>query len=211
MLVWLLALGVKFVAKSRRLRRAQDARTRQRARLALDTTCHISYPATFLRASDFVTLGELVMHEELRDRGLLLYLDDFERLALGKEYTVFISHQWTSFDAPDATGEQYAVMCAAVRHVVAHLVPASRAGSKAATTELSVQMGPDGAMMDEMMGRVLVWCDYCSIPQLAPDSTQLAIQSLAAYASLASAFVIVAPPVEHSDLPGTLCNFDSYR
>jgi len=52
--------------------------------------------------------------------------------------------------------------------------------------------------------------DFCSIPQAHPTLQSLAINSLAAYASIAQAFVVIAPEVPHCDL-GTLCNEASYH
>ena len=40
--------------------------------------------------------------------------------------------------------------------------------------------------------------------------TQLAIQSLSSYASLATEFLIVAPTVKHADT-GNICDFSTYR
>jgi len=57
---------------------------------------------------------------------------------------------------------------------------------------------------------VFVWVDFCSIPQVNPALQSLAINSLAAYASIAQAFVVIAPEIAHCDL-GTVCDEASYH
>ena len=92
--------------------------------------------------------------------------------------------QWTSWNHPDPTRTQYKAMVAAVRHV-------------------AEQMGWP-------LENVLVWADYCSIPQ-SNESEQLeAIKSLPGYVSCATAFVIVAPTVRHSNKAED-CDLQSYR
>ena len=60
--------------------------------------------------------------------------------------------EWTSWTVPDHKGAQYAVMAAAVRKI------ADDYGWS--------------------LSNVMVWCDYCAIPQLCLASQQLAIRSL---------------------------------
>ena len=178
----------------------RKAAARDQIKSAIATTGHLRYTAAFLRASDFLKLGELKPHEELRNEGLLVYRDSYDELAHGVDYTIFISHQWTSFSVPDVTGKQYAVMCAAVRKIAEEKLPAN-AKSEAG--------GREAALLN-LLPCIHVWVDYSSIPQHGSETTHLAIQSLASYSSLASEFVIVAPPVLHADtqLP---CNFETYR
>jgi hypothetical protein len=84
---------------------------------------------------------------------------------------VFISHQWTSGGKPDHTGSQYQAMMEGI-------------------AELGKRMG----VADD---KILVWADYCSIPQKCKATQQLAISTLAIYATLCSAFLVVAPPCQH--------------
>ena len=56
----------------------------------------------------------------------------------------------------------------------------------------------------------LVWVDCSAIPQSHPGIQGLAIRSVTAYASTASAFIIVAPRCTHSNL-GTPCDVKSYQ
>jgi len=59
------------------------------------------------------------------------------------------------------------------------------------------------------INHILIWIDYCSIPQSSPEQQQLAINSLPAYVAACNAFVIVATAETHSD-SNELCNFQSY-
>eukprot|EP00435_Cladocopium_sp_Y103_P035152 s917_g9.t1 len=64
-----------------------------------------------------------------------------------------------------------------------------------------------------------VWLDYSSIPQRHRPSQTAAINSLTVYAAKVSAFVVVAPKVDHKDvmqcrlkdLEGVLCDEDTYK
>ena len=157
---------------------------------AIDTTFDLPYPAALVSGRDFLALEHLVEHERLRDGGLLRYRDTMDTLhdaratgSTGSLY-VFMSHQWTSWSAPDPSGAQLRVMKAAVRHVAA----------------------VHGWSLDAVM----VWVDYCSIPQGNAACKQQAIASLSAYSACAAAFVIVAPEVAHSDT-GALCSVATYR
>ena len=208
-----IALGALLLIRKTRLlqwKQLQDAR--ERAKAALETTHNINYTAAFVRASDFLALGCLTSHEALRDEGKLVYRDRFSDLALGDDYTVFLSHQWTSYTEPDPTNEQYPVMCAAIQHLAVEKLLRLQ-GGQAGTQGGEGEGGGGGGgvtSIEELLEGILVWVDYSSIPQVSPSTTKLAIQSLSAYSSLASAFVIVAPSVVHSNT-GATCDFGTYR
>ena len=53
-----------------------------------------SYPAVFVRGTDFVKLGKLTMHEELRDAGLLVTRDTLDKM--DRDHILFFSHQYTT-------------------------------------------------------------------------------------------------------------------
>ena len=166
--------------------RAKDA---QRARLldALDTTRSLQFPGVLVQLSDFVAMGRLEPFEKLRDSSVRLrYFDALEQLeSSGGCKVVFLSHQWTSFTEPDPTGDQYRVMLSSIAHV------------------MDVEdWNPD---------RVLVWCDYCSVPQGHKGMQGFAINSIASYAACADAFIVVAPDVPHNDLPGVMCDLEQYK
>merc|ERR1712048_1347993 len=143
----------------------------------------------------FLRLGAIPSHEEARSSGLLRFLDTIRCAQLfltssedvdahGSAFAVFISHQWTSFQFPDPSGLQYEAMRKALRSVA---------------TRYQVNLL-----------RMYTWVDYCSIPQANSHAQRLAINSLPVYASLLHAFLIVAPPVRHTDLD-ILCDRVSYQ
>ena len=172
-------LYVAHVKYIRKVYREHEERLHKQLRDAIATTHEMKFPATLLAARDFLKLGTLKSHEELRDRGLLLYHDVLDDLLNSPERLVFFSHQWTAFKYPDPTGKQYASMVAALNHIV------------------------DTEKWD--LDATWIWVDYFSIPQANHDIQSLAIRSLTAYASLADAFCIVAPEVAHSDT-GKTCD-----
>ena len=187
----LLLVTCVFVFKMKKaLRRARArAKDAQRTRLldALDTTRSLQFPGVLVQLSDFVRMGRLEPFEKLRDSGVRLrYFDSLEQLESSDGCkVVFLSHQWTSFTEPDPTGAQYRVMLSSIAHV------------------MDVEdWDPD---------RVLVWCDYCSVPQGHKGMQGFAINSIASYAACADAFIVVAPDVPHHDLPDVMCNVDQYK
>lgn len=154
---------------------------------AIATTRQVEHSVVLVPADVFLLLDVLREHETLRNSGKLIYRDTLQELGSDEhesQFYIFISHQWTSWTEPDPTGKQYKVMAAAVRAIA--------------------------ASYNWPLERVLVWVDYCSIPQRCVASQKNAIRSLCAFASHASAFVIVAPPVEHRE-EGCLCDIASYQ
>jgi len=151
---------------------------------ALETTREFEHPEVLISVTNFLTLGKLQSHEELRDRGLLLFHDQLGEISRAPQRVMFFSHQWTSWTEPDPTNQQYECMVAA------------------ALTISKTNGWP--------MERVWVWCDYISIPQRTRNTQKLAINSLASYASIADAFVIVAPTVIHNNT-GLECNVATYN
>ena len=151
----------------------RKAVARETIQAALETTGRMRYTASFVRANDFLELGTLQPHEELRNRGKLVYRDSFDELAQGGDYTIFISQcasrrqspansillhpaeslrffslssQWTSFQLPDPSGEQYAVMCAAVRRIAEEKLPPDAEGDRQEA-------------LKSLLGRILVWVE----------------------------------------------------
>lgn len=149
----------------------------------------LDYPLHLVRGDEFVKEGKLMRHEVLRNTHKLTVLDSLSDvdafIAVGK-HVVFFSHQWTSFKNPDPSGDQYDVMCASMR------VLTRRNG------------------WDESLKDVFVWVDYSCIPQANSSTQNLAIRSLAAYASSATYFIIIAPETSHADLENT-CDINTYQ
>ncbi|CAE8624132.1 unnamed protein product [Polarella glacialis] len=174
-------------------RRAQQHRKRReldmklRIEDAIQTTKTLNFPMNLVRGPDFVGAGKMVQHETLRGQGKLLVIDWLhEAYSVATERPiVFFSHQWTAFGEPDHTNKQFEMMCTSLRTIC--------------------------EKQDWNLEAVLVWADFSSIPQVHRGLQGLAIRSLPAYAKAASAFVVVAPTVPHNDLPGQLCDEDTYR
>ena len=103
----------------------------------------------------------------------------------GKQ-VVFFSHQWTAFNHPDPSNDQYTCMVDALR-------------------ELARRNGWNDNLRD-----VYVWVDYSCIPQANASVQNLAIRSLAVYASSATYFVICAPETKHTDLDD-VCDLSTYQ
>lgn len=157
----------------------------QNAKRLIKRSKAMRFPMALLRADTFLRLGRLVPHETLRDQHKLLLLDSPKAAAKVRKSgcIVFFSHQWLSRMVPDPSGSQFGDMALALRQL-------------AQRRRLKIE-------------QVFVWVDYCSIPQLSADQQQLAIDSLPAFASACSAFVIIAPQVLHSETKAP-CNFTSY-
>jgi hypothetical protein len=162
-------------------RRAADVETQVRSAIRMIRS--LSYPAVFVRGTDFVLLGKLTMHEKLRDAGMLVTRDTLDKTS-NQDHIFFFSHQWTSVAEPDPTNVQY----------------------QAAVLALQAICEAKGWPLES----ALVWFDYCSIPQLCRAIQGLAIDSLHAYAKHADVFVIVAPKITLVE-SGTPCDYKSYQ
>lgn len=84
---------------------------------AIASTKEFDHAEVLLNAREFIRLGRLASHEELRDRGLLILHDKLDELTRAPHHIIFFSHQWTSRSAPDHTGVQYETMVAAIGRV----------------------------------------------------------------------------------------------
>ena len=192
-LLLLAALGYGIYVAVKRLRAMARAQREHKERLiglvreAVGTTKVLHYPVNLVRTSDFIGACQLVQHETLRDQGKLIVIDGLmEAYSFATQRPiVFFSHQWTAFASPDHTNKQYEMMVTSLRTICE-------------------KKGWD-------LDSVVVWVDFSCIPQVHRGLQGLAIHSLAAYASAASAFVVVAPALQHKDLPGVQCDEDSYR
>lgn len=152
-----------YVKYKRRQRAVRKAFARYNAMLegsiseAIASTNDMAHAAVLISAGDFLKLGRLRSHEELRDSGVLMFHDRLHQLVTTTQRIVFFSHQWTSHTAPDPSGLQYATMRAAILAV-------------AEQNEWALE-------------RVWIWVDYIGIPQASRGTQALAINSLAAYSS----------------------------
>ena len=189
LLLWLcwVYLG-RYIRRQRTLRleaHAYEAEQEQLVTKALELGRELQFASVTISALDFLELGRLRPHEELRDRpGVLRHVDLLSQLEQSSDRIIFFSHQWTSFTEPDHSGEQFRCMVRAVRAI------AEAKGWRLESTR--------------------IWCDFFSIPQRCKGMQLLAINSLAAYAASAHAFAVVAPKVVHADTNQTL-DLESYN
>ena len=78
----LLLFGRAVIIRYRYLTRINDERIEERVTSAIDTTKRLSYPAVFLKASEFIALGRLVPYEKLRDAKKLIFRDTYQALGV---------------------------------------------------------------------------------------------------------------------------------
>ena len=107
--------------RTNKLLKDREARLEERVNAAIHSTHQLNHPAVFLSGTDFVQLGKLLSFEKLRNQGKLKFCDTYADLINTRQYIVFISHQWVSFNHPDPKQEQYEVMVAAVKRVASEL------------------------------------------------------------------------------------------
>jgi len=99
----------------RSLRRKQRSiDDRRRVQDCIDSLQTLNFYAAFVKGVDFISLGKLRSHEELRDRGLLVYKDVPSRRERRIFFVVFFSHQWCSTHVPDPEGRHFEVMRSAL-------------------------------------------------------------------------------------------------
>jgi hypothetical protein len=185
---FLIVFTVRRVRAIRKLQRDHERKMLITLDEAMRSTVNLDYPLHLVRAETFLQGGKLRRHELMRDEHKLLVLDtmsDVDRFIEEGRLVVFFSHQWTAFDAPDHTGDQFKAMSKAL---------------KAIATIKGYHDYDD----------VWVWVDYSCIPQCNSSTQALAIRSLAPYASSACAFIVVAPSCQHKDLPST-CDIGTYQ
>ena len=182
---------------------------------SLRTTQVLDCPAMYITAADFIKLGKLRRHEELRDEGKLIYRDTAEQLGSDNGFVAFLSHQWLSADDPDPDCVHYPVMVAAVKKLAQSLVNGefesrflrhtSSEGSFRAQHEAE-----SDAVIAKVLNQMLIWVDYISIPQTPCEMQTLAIRTLPSFCTYASAFIVIAPIAKQKET-GAVCNFTTYQ
>lgn len=189
-----LLAGVSYYAYTRyvtyrRIRKAHEQLMDATLNESVRALHQLDYPLHLVRGDEFSEEGKLMRHEVLRNTHKLTVLDslaDVDAFIAAGKHVVFFSHQWTSFTVPDPSQNQYRTMCTSLK-------------------ELADRNGWDASLKD-----VFVWVDFSCIPQANPSTQNLAIRSLAAYASSATYFIIVAPDTPHADLDD-VCNLETYQ
>ena len=144
-----------------------------------------SFPLYAMRMRDFLALEELLPHNELRRRGLVVALDTCSGGAGGNggpatslleqgAYVNFVSHQWLAYQTADPEGAHLRTMQQCFAHVVArHSVfhSAEDAGAflrGCSDTNAEQQFGSAQRSEESFRASVAdgwVWMDFISIPQ----------------------------------------------
>ena len=120
-------------------------------------------PVLLVSASHFLKMDELLSYETLQEgeesASVLKSFPDIGSCEefITKNFTVFISHQWLSWEKPDPEGVQLLTMKNAVKQLA--------------------------AMNKASINNVYVWVDFCSIPQNDAETQLLAVHSLPAVSS----------------------------
>ena len=107
----------------------------------------------------FIGLSKMKPHQELLREGKLARYDSSMKAIF------FLSHQWTSFDHPDPTGEQLRCM----QRQVLKMLEGSAANVEVGFSDRTYLPGGasvSGAEWKRLLdaGRVFVWLDYSSVP-----------------------------------------------
>lgn len=86
--------------------------------------------------------------------------------------------EWTSYNAPDPTGAQYAVMCAAIKQIAVEKARGNPALSARAPRPTPADQPTASASetseqaVEGLLEHILVWVDYCSGAPLLPSGTE---------------------------------------
>tara|TARA_B110001452_G_scaffold260522_2_gene258154 strand:- start:2402 stop:4384 length:1983 start_codon:yes stop_codon:yes gene_type:complete len=84
---------IRLAVLRRKTRENRERWTQQQLDESIAMTKTLIFNSASVEALDFLGLGKLVMHEELRDRGLLRFLDTIDDILACKELMIFISHR----------------------------------------------------------------------------------------------------------------------
>jgi len=148
------------------------------------TSCEFS--VCFCKYSAFEANGKLIPHENALINGDLVLLHTYQDvLAFVSIFpTIFFSHQWLSFTAPDPNNVHFESIVAAAEQLI--------------------------QLHNIKKNELFVWIDYLSIPQRNNTLKGLSISSLGVYASVCRYFIVVAPKTTHVSTEKT-CDADTYQ
>lgn len=191
----ILMIGVIIIGYQAFKRLAQVAQEQRRAlhvkvQDGLWCASEISYPIVLVSANDFMVQEDSeirLCHEGLRRKGLLTFLDTKDLVCNFKKaggQIIFFSYEWQSWTKLGPSDLQLKWMRASLNHYAA-------------------ETGVD-------IGHLYVWLDILAIPQRHVGMKSLAVNSLYAYASSTSGFIVIAPEGFHENT-GAPSNLESYR
>eukprot|EP00966_Prymnesium_polylepis_P172299 3984234-Prymnesium_polylepis.1 len=117
------------------------------------------YPMHVLRLQTVLELEKLTPHQELKAQNLV---QEYDPATMGP--VLFVSHQWTSFRAPDHTNAQLHTLQGVVRRMQAGKLPVIT--NSYSGFILGSHANMSRRSWKELVSREpVVWIDYCSFPQ----------------------------------------------
>lgn len=156
----------------------------------------------------------LPYHQQLRERNLI-------RRWVPGMYCIFVSHQWTSHNFADPTGQQVKVLRRALQNIID--------GTIAVETHLLDRLpNRERDRMDEDVRKSiengLIWFDWVSVPQTSVASSHLnqhlyedvkkdmisAVRSIPGYVQACNLLLVLCPSVRHQDT-GQTCDLASWK
>lgn len=143
----------------------------------------------------FIEMTEIRTHEDLKEEGILVNFDESQGQAM------FVSHQWAGIGHPDPQFEQIRVLQEALKNFVESVTTSISPG-----IVIELYVGQSAAKVSEIVSQQLfLWYDYFCCPQGLTDAEHraAAIQSIPSYVERCRFFVILCPPIRHTQL-GTL-------
>ena len=116
----------------------------------------------------FFELNEFVVHQDLLERGALVQYNP----RLHDERVVFVSHQWTSFDLPDPSGEQFHCLKMALQRLASGRIKKVKS-TNFSKHFVSYDISVDGKTWKETLPDMFIWFDFMSVPQPAAEEMRL--------------------------------------
>jgi hypothetical protein len=186
------------------------------------------YPMYVMRVRDLLQLDAWRPHQQLLSDGLLVRVTE----EVAKNATiVFVSHQWTSFSHPDPTGAQLLALQGALSKLLSGELTVRADSVLQLVYNYHRETGP--AEWKQLLESGCVWLDFVSMPQpmgsthqrassdhrLAadgdPSSTVVsdlrnAVASIPSYVERCSMMWAFVPSVFHTDLEGSICDYNSW-
>lgn len=156
----------------------------------------MKFPMYGLATTDVLKLNAVLMHEALKEMGLLVTVQDC------KLVVIFISHTWLGYHHPDSQMKQLR----ALQRILLRLSTGERDISSGWLDRMLLgDMRITGAQCKAQFAEAIFWMDYWSVPQAAHATNgcqQEAIQSIPAYVVRADHFMVLVPPCTHVDQGG---------
>ena len=124
----------------------------------------MQFPMFVMPLHHFLGLAELLPHQELRRRNMLVERDD------SIQTIIFVSHQWTSFDHPDHTGRQLRTLQRMFERMFTGKVSEVDApfGDKVAFAS-KVKIAP--GEWPRTLRDAHIWIDFAGVPQKEATNT----------------------------------------